>query len=80
MIQICNGSFKTGWRHSSHTTYVGCVNFIHEWWAHSLKSTPNDMLFEKLFMAIFLVAEYSATNLLRVEFVEENFFYLVVDV
>ena len=38
----------------SHTTYVVCVNFINKWLTgtYSLKSTPNDRFFKKLFMAI----------------------------
>ena len=39
----------------SHNTYVVCVNFIHKWrGTYSLKSTPNDRFFKKLFMAIFI--------------------------
>ena len=37
----------------SHTTYVVCVNFLYiSGGTYSLKSTPNDRVFEKLFMAI----------------------------
>ena len=38
----------------SHTTYVVCVNFVYKWQgaSYSLKSTPNNRFFEKLFMAI----------------------------
>ena len=34
------------------TTYVVCVNFIHEWWGpYSLTSTPNDRFLWNFFMA-----------------------------
>ena len=42
----------------SHTTYVVSVNFIHKWRGpYSLKPTPNDRFFEKLFMAILFDAQ-----------------------
>ena len=45
----------------SHTTYVVCVNSIYNsiYMAGptSLKSTPSDRFFEKLFMAVFLELE-----------------------
>ena len=38
----------------SHTTYVVCANFLYiSGGTYSLKSTPNDRFFEKLFMAVF---------------------------
>ena len=50
----------------SHTTYVVCVNFIHKWHVTcSLKSTPNDRFFAKLFMAILFTLRVFARNLLR---------------
>ena len=40
---------------ASHTTYLLSINFIHNRrGTYSLKSTPNDRFFEKLFMAIFI--------------------------
>ena len=36
----------------SHTTYVVYVNFFISGGTYNLKSTPNDRLFEKLFMTI----------------------------
>ena len=42
----------------SHTTYVGYVNFIHKWrGTYSLKSTPKDKFFEKLFMAVLIYSQ-----------------------
>ena len=42
----------------SYTTYVVCINFI-SGGAYSLKSTPNDRFFEKLFMAMFFIYSQS---------------------
>ena len=47
-----------------HTTYVVCVNFI-QTWAYSLKTSPNDKFFKKLFMAILLAFRVFTRNLLR---------------
>ena len=50
----------------SHTTYVVHVDFIHKWQTtDSLKSTPNDRVFEKLFIAILFTLRLFARNLLR---------------
>ena len=49
----------------SHTTYIVCVNFIHERRDLQLKSTPNDRFFKKLFMAISFTLWIFARNLLR---------------
>ena len=51
----------------SHSTYVVCVNFIHNkvGGTYSLKSTPNDRFFEKLFMAILFNLRVFSRNLLR---------------
>ena len=49
---------------SSHTTFIACVNFIHVG-TYSLKSTPNDRFFEKLFMAILFTFRAFARNLWR---------------
>ena len=50
----------------SHTTYVLCVlNLYICGGTYSLKSTPNDRFFEKLFMTILLTLRVFARNLLR---------------
>ena len=47
-----------------HTTYVVCVNFI-SGGTFSLKSTPNDKFFGKLFMAILVTLRVFARNLMK---------------
>ena len=37
---------------ASHTTYVVCVNFIHNWWDLQFKVDSERQIFEKLFTAI----------------------------
>ena len=59
----------------SNTTYAVCVNFE----TYSLKSTPNDRFFEKLFMAILFTVRVFATNLLRGN-PEEQVFVFCFDV
>ena len=49
----------------SHTTYVVCVNFIHEWWDLQFKVDSERQIFEKLFMAILFTLRVFARNLLR---------------
>ena len=48
-----------------YSTYVMCVNFIHKWRLYSLKSTPNERFFEKLFMVILFTLRVFTRNLLR---------------
>ena len=50
----------------SHTTYVVCVNFLYiSGGTYSLKSTPNETFFEKLFMAILFTLRVFVRNHLR---------------
>ena len=66
----------------SHTSYVVCVTFIHKWYRPSLKSTPNDRFFEKLFMAVFfnLLSEFFLPEICWEEIAEEIFFVFCFDV
>ena len=48
---------------ASHSTNVGCVNFIHDW--QDLKSTPSNKFFEKLCMAISFTFRVFVRILLR---------------
>ena len=48
-----------------HSTYAVCVNFIHSGGTYSLKSTPNDRFYEKLFMAVQITLRVFSRNLLR---------------
>ena len=42
-----------------YNTYVVCVHFLYmSGGTYSLKSTPNDGLFEKLFMAVFIYSQF----------------------
>ena len=61
----------------SHITYVGCVNFIHNGGAYSLKSTPNDTFF---LMAHLITLRVFASNLLRVNCRRKMFFVFYFDV
>ena len=45
---------------ASHSTYVVCVNFIHEF-----KVDSERQIFEKLFMAILIILRVFASNLLK---------------
>ena len=49
---------------SHHLCYVVCVLYI-SGGTYSLKSTPNDRFFEKLFMAVLIILRVFARNLLR---------------
>ena len=43
---------------TSHTTYVVCVNFIHEWRQLQFKVDSERQIFEKLFMQFYLLPEF----------------------
>ena len=50
---------------ASHTIYVVCVNFIHEWRDLQFKVVSERQTFEKLFMTILFTLTVFAKNLLR---------------
>ena len=53
----------------SHTTYVVCVLILYiNGGTYSLKSTPNDWFFEKLFTAILFTLRVFARNTFRISF------------
>ena len=65
----------------SHTTYIVCVNFLYiSGGAYSLKSTPNDRFFEKLFMAIFYLFSEFLPEICWQEIAEEILFVFHFDV
>ena len=65
----------------SHTTYVVCVNFIHEWRDLQFKVDSERQIFEKLFMAILFTLRVFARNLLRGSRRRNIFFsYFIFDV
>ena len=49
----------------NHTTYVVCVNFIHEWWNLQFKVDSERQIFGKLSMAILFTLRDFARHLLR---------------
>ena len=65
----------------SHTTYVVCVNFLYiSGGAYSLKSTPNDRFFEKLFLAILFWHSEFLPEICSEEIAEEILFVFCFDV
>ena len=64
----------------SHTTYVVCVNFLYiSGGTYSLKSTPYDRFFEKLFMAIFIWLSEFLPKICRRNIFRISFWCLVWD-
>ena len=63
---------------ASHTIYVVCVNFIHEWRDLQLKVDPELQIFEKLFMAILFTLRVFARNMPRSRLRRNIYIFLIL--
>ena len=72
--------FSQAYNLVSHTTYVACVNFIHEWPDLQFKFVSERQIFEEIFMAMLFIFRVFSRNLLRGSLRRNIFFIFRFDV